>query len=656
MGGFVIQHNLAAMNSQRQYNLTADRNFKSAEKLSSGYKVNRAADDAAGLAISEKMRRQIRGLRQAEDNIQDGISFVQVADGALNETHDILQRMNELCVKASNDTLSDTDRSYINEEIQAIKKESDRIFNTTSFNDRNIWNIEIEDPVIVGHDNIQSLNVTNIDYTHHDIYPENKDYMPVPDTFIVSADATNGVKVSWTSFNGNTYSSDYISWEQLKADNYKYNISEHLSSYSGETLEQLKDYLDETIYMSVETTTATIEDYVKALNNAKLDVNFSQYATATFDSPSDTGGISASASINIYAKDSSSKASTNAYSFQSTSNDPFIEPVTTSGTNLTQISGNGTSDVDTAKQSTTPWIFKFNMSGIGGVTAKSSSVTFSSTDSRPENEDVWWEYTNSWKTGTRVITHTATKGGNLAGVMEALTGSTGVLTQDNHGDTNVGGTVEINFSLTADTSFSSAGNSSRTNVGSMTITIPVTTSDTEQTILNKVNKALNPTTIIDLSHEGKDYFYWEAPEEKSSIVQVPVYGGQIGMIIQSGSEADNDIPIVYEKLNNGVLGIRNLEIIDSASAQAAIDTLKGAFKIVNEQRSLFGAYQNRMEHAVLNDNNIRINTQDSESQIRDTNMAKEMVNYSLTNILKQSGESMLAQANQSKQGVMSLLQ
>ncbi|SHH85568.1 flagellin C-terminal helical region [Butyrivibrio fibrisolvens DSM 3071] len=656
MSGFVIQHNLAAMNSQRQYNLTADRNFKSAEKLSSGYKVNRAADDAAGLAISEKMRRQIRGLRQAEDNIQDGISFVQVADGALNETHDILQRMNELCVKASNDTLSDTDRSYINEEIQAIKKESDRIFNTTSFNDRNIWNIEIEDPVIVGHDNIQALNVADKDYTHHDIYPENKDYMPVPNTFIVSADATNGVKVSWTSFNGNTYSSDYISWEQLKADNYKYNISEHLSSYSGETLEQLKDYLDETIYMSVETTTATIEDYVKALNNAKLDVNFSQYATATFDSPSDTGGISASASINIYAKDSSSKASTNAYSFQSTSNDPFIEPVTTSGTNLTQISGNGTSDINTAKQSTTPWIFKFNMSGIGGVTAKSSSVTFYSTDSRPENEDVWWEYTNSWKTGTRILTHTATKGGNLAGVMEALTGSTGVLTQDNLGDTNVGGTVEINFSLTADTSFSSAGNSSRTDVGSMTITIPVTTSDTEQTILNKVNKALNPTTIIDLSHEGKDYFYWEAPEEKSSIVKVPVYGGQIGMIIQSGSEADNDIPIVYEKLNNGVLGIRNLEITDSASAQAAIDTLKGAFKIVNEQRSLFGAYQNRMEHAVLNDNNIRINTQDSESQIRDTDMAKEMVNYSLTNILKQSGESMLAQANQSKQGVMSLLQ
>ena len=94
MGGFVIQHNLSAMNSQRTYGLVADRNFKSAEKLASGYKVNRATDDAAGLAISEKMRRQIRGLRQAEDNIQDGISFVQVADGALNETHDILQRMN----------------------------------------------------------------------------------------------------------------------------------------------------------------------------------------------------------------------------------------------------------------------------------------------------------------------------------------------------------------------------------------------------------------------------------------------------------------------------------------------------------------------------------------------------------------------------------
>ena len=102
MGGFVIQHNISALNAQRQYGQVANRNLKSAEKLASGYKINRAADDAAGLAISEKTRRQIRGLRQAEDNIQDGISFVQVADGALNETHDLLQRMNELCVKGAN--------------------------------------------------------------------------------------------------------------------------------------------------------------------------------------------------------------------------------------------------------------------------------------------------------------------------------------------------------------------------------------------------------------------------------------------------------------------------------------------------------------------------------------------------------------------------
>jgi flagellin len=111
---------------------------KSTEKLSSGYKINRAADDAAGLAISEKMRRQIRGLTQASANAQDGISCVQTAEGALTEVHDMLQRMNELAVKASNDTMTSADRGYINSEIQALVSEIDRVASTTTFNEQNL--------------------------------------------------------------------------------------------------------------------------------------------------------------------------------------------------------------------------------------------------------------------------------------------------------------------------------------------------------------------------------------------------------------------------------------------------------------------------------------------------------------------------------------
>ena len=136
----VVQHNLTAMNSSRMLNITTSSQAKSTEKLSSGYKINRAADDAAGLAISEKMRRQIRGLTQASSNAQDGISCVQTAEGALTEVHDMLQRMNELAVKAANGTQTTADRGYINQEVQALVSEIDRVASTTTFNEKNLLN------------------------------------------------------------------------------------------------------------------------------------------------------------------------------------------------------------------------------------------------------------------------------------------------------------------------------------------------------------------------------------------------------------------------------------------------------------------------------------------------------------------------------------
>ena len=141
----VVQHNLTAMNSNRQLGITSALQAKSSEKLSSGYKINRAADDAAGLTISEKMRSQVRGLNRASDNAQDGISLIQVAEGALNETHSILQRMNELAIQAANDTNTESDRDAIQKEVDQLTSEIDRIQCTTQFNTQNLLDGSFED-------------------------------------------------------------------------------------------------------------------------------------------------------------------------------------------------------------------------------------------------------------------------------------------------------------------------------------------------------------------------------------------------------------------------------------------------------------------------------------------------------------------------------
>ncbi|MDE6723747.1 MAG: flagellin, partial [Eubacterium sp.] len=156
----VVKHNLTAMNSNRMLGITTASQAKSTERLSSGYKINRAADDAAGLAISEKMRRQVRGLTQASANAQDGISMVQTAEGALNEVHDMLQRINELAVKGENGTLTTSDRSYINSEVQQLMSEINRVASTTTFNEKNLLtgscsNVDLQ----VGAETSQHINL-----------------------------------------------------------------------------------------------------------------------------------------------------------------------------------------------------------------------------------------------------------------------------------------------------------------------------------------------------------------------------------------------------------------------------------------------------------------------------------------------------------------
>jgi len=149
----VVQHNLRAMNSNRMLGVTSGTQAKSTEKLSSGYKINRAADDAAGLAISERMRKQVRGLTKAVSNAQDGISCLQTAEGALNEVHDMLQRINELAMQASNGTNSTDDISYLNDEVKALKSEISRISTTATFNGQHLLNGDFATKTVqVGYD------------------------------------------------------------------------------------------------------------------------------------------------------------------------------------------------------------------------------------------------------------------------------------------------------------------------------------------------------------------------------------------------------------------------------------------------------------------------------------------------------------------------
>ncbi|MDE7048044.1 flagellin [Parablautia intestinalis] len=157
----VIVHNMAALNANRMFNLTNKEQAKSTEKLSSGYKINRAADDAAGLAISEKMRRQVRGLTQASANSADGISCIQTAEGALTEVHDMLQRMNELSVKGATGTLTSEDRVYITLEVRELMNEIDRIHSTTTFNEQNLLDGSFQDKQLqVGAESGQHISIS----------------------------------------------------------------------------------------------------------------------------------------------------------------------------------------------------------------------------------------------------------------------------------------------------------------------------------------------------------------------------------------------------------------------------------------------------------------------------------------------------------------
>jgi flagellin len=485
----VVQHNMQAANANRMLGITSGAQAKSTEKLSSGYKINRAADDAAGLTISEKMRKQIRGLDKASSNAQDGVSSVQTAEGALTEVHSMLQRMNELAVQAANGTNSkDTDRKAIQDEIDQLNTEIDRVAETTKFN---------EIYLLKGDDGEKTINLKAHDAGLKGTLTDNGD-----GTATFTMDALNA---------GDTVS--------IGGKNY---------TIGGEAAD-----------VTAMLTKAGVTDQA----GDKVTINGKEYTY--FENASD--GTTA------------------------LTNKGYYETAPAAADKATATPAYANSAAIAAAKSAT----------ISVGTKSITTIDDTKADGIDDNN-------------TSVITKQ--KAYELAGKE--------LLAANQIGDTE--GNAEVK---------NGNGDALAYNKGDGTFTI-------------KVGQAKVANTLSFSLHVGAD------------------------------ADMTNKITVDIDTMNSTNLGIKGLNVTDKngTAATYAIDAISDAISKVSSQRSALGAVQNRLEHTIDNLDNISENTSSAESRIRDTDMAKEMVNYSKNNILAQAGQSMLAQANQSNQGVLSLLQ
>lgn len=492
----VVQHNLTAMNANRMLGITTNAQSKATEKLSSGYKINRAADDAAGLSISEKMRKQIRGLDKASSNAEDGVSAVQTAEGALTEVHSMLQRMNELAVQASNGTNSSTDRQAIQDEISQLTTEIDRVAETTKFN---------ETYLLKGDNGTKTINLEA-----HDA----------------------GLKGS-ISGSGNTAK---FTMEALKdGDTVSIGGKEYKIGSSVDDTKALIKAPD------AGTSTITIGDKTFKITN--------------------TGEVQDKDGKKLYVKTA----------------DGATTPATFSKTSELTTAAQFQNNNATATNNTAVTVDNLKLYVEGGVkvtNGKDSAVAMTDVDTNNIDDN-----------DASVITKD--KAYELA--------ANELLAANQIGDTE--GTAAV----------------TNNNDGTFTIT---------------KGQAKVANTLSFNLHVGSD------------------------------ADMTNKITVEIETMSAANLGIKGLNVADETGRGAtyAVDAIADAVQKVSEQRSALGAVQNRLEHTIANLDNIVENTTSAESRIRDTDMAETMVEYSKNNILAQAGQSMLAQANQSNQGVLSLLQ
>ncbi len=629
----VVQHNLQAMNSNRMLGITQGSLSKSTEKLSSGYQINRAADNAAGLAISEKMRKQTRGLTQASSNAEDGISAVQTAEGALTEVHDMLQRMNELANQAANGTQSETDRSYIQDEISQLTTEIDRVAETTKFNE--IYLLKGD-----GTKGTKTLEA-------HDAGLKGKLVAGQNGKSTFTADS---LKIGDTVKIGGT---DYNIVGSKRTDSY--NSMNGFAAAKGDKVVQ--NGVTYTVSVASTDVSATAGVKVVDAEGNNLTITVSEGATHTTSL-----GITTTL-VGKNGLDLSAGTVTGYTAWKA--GDTIVDE---DGVEYTYVE-NATTHANGVGYAYSPDGVYHATSGFykteGSKAADAAYVA--------KEGDV---YTIKATGATNSIVSTTENGGKNKGIVSVedlqkeikkLAAGDTVKIKENSNATAVEYTVGVTKKLdgsafTADdiAELVKAGNQVDVN-GTNYYAIDVSSSEKTDISLQdayrmmkeelQVASSIGADVNASVKHKGDGVF-----EITQGTVEID---NALSFALHVGADADmtNKIGVNIKTMSAAGLGVKNLNVKDNSGKAAtyAIDAISDAIETVSRQRSLLGAVQNRLEHTIKNLDNVVENTQSAESAIRDTDMATEMVKYSNANILSQAGQSMLAQANQSNQGVLSIL-
>lgn len=645
-------------NTSRQYNIVTDNQAKSSKRLSSGYRINAASDDAAGLAISEKMRKQIRGLDVADRNIQDGTSYVQTADAALSEIQSMLHRISELSIQSANDTNTAADRIAIDNEVQELKKEIDHIFTDTRFNTMQIWGEDNSIQTPIGIQQVQSVTPAKSSQTFT-ITDVNKWAVP-KSTYTINAD-TDGYYVTWTGYNGTDYSTAKTAWPDetawpRDAATGKLTANESLSIKLDSGTLDLTAYPELTGFnFHFDYTIArdsTLQDIIDSINGSNVSTSNSASVTLSLTKKNNVsaGGLSistASASMTyasfLYADRTFGTTDTG-----------FIEPTQANRENYTASTGSDNYTADFTMGTTknnTPDSTAHAAQTSWNVTATSTNAAmyaYNYTGIQNNETNYWWyQYTSNGKV------RYDTSGHHLDGTLDGLQTSNDLAVANS---LKKSAYCYLYFSMeTNDSGYNSLNGSSQ--VGSFSLQLGgITTSTTDADI----KAIMDSVTGIDISASGYGTAsissYALSNATKAVTIDQTIYDQQINLHIQSSDMAYDSIDIKYHSLRTGNLGIADTSVKTRGDASDAIAATADALKIVSAQRSLFGAYENRFDHARANVTNTAENVQASESRIRDTDMAEEMVAYSTSQILMQAGEAILAQQNSSMSQILSLLQ
>lgn len=678
----IAAHNLPAINANRQNQIIERNRAKAAERLASGYRINRAADDASGLAISEKMRAQIRGLNQASCNIQDGISYVQVADGALQEVHAIFQRIRQIAVQASNGTNTPDDRFMLDMEIKELKEDAEKIFRETEFNTQKIWSGEphvVE--TVIGTTPVPAVSVPSSSVTST-ITNTNRFIMP-RSSFRLNAD-TDGIRVSWKAYDGNTYTSDLIEWGDPHTGVHTFHLKDYLNKVTytdkatgdiAEANPKVFEGLD-MAYTYTVAETADIKEAVTALNGKTVSTSIStpesamayDVSGANFIGKKSNGdtlfNVSYTADIYYDALLVSDRDFENADTV-------YIEGIK-NGSTYENVSNNPFQKGKTSEAYEFEFRLKTGTDAAGNaifttVRTKPSDTYYYCSTRDDEDEDIWWyEWTYQGRTYTSTYSYSSSPRCSPDAVSNAYAAShtnkdnsrSETLLEANKDHTI---TIRYAFSLVADQKFTCKDGSETTSVGSMSFTMTVRPGATAE----EVNKALGEAIRgLDIYSSNSRSTMTASGSSWSSMnkVEIPTYEPRYEykkrLDIQAGANEGQMIPVKYDMLSLSLLEIEDISVdtFESAQKTLSIEKIDGAIKKISEQRSLFGAYQNRLEHAELIDDNTAENLQAAESHIRDTDMAASLVEYSKVQILSQSVQSMLAQANQSAKNIAGLLQ